>query len=149
MKKDQHADTFEDEEADVEICPEIDLVEEVEAEVNGRHRDARFKQEVCRLGGPRLRVLDSHRDEKPGIPGGSATTRQDGSRQGHARIPEKQMRVRLGGVTRPVDLWHGKGGTLEEAAKEMLGIPTRTETHVMADAIGWRQKDWKMERLWK
>ena len=60
MKKDQHADTFEDEEAYVEICPEIDLVEEHdEGEVNGRHRDARFEQEVCRLGGPRSRVLDS------------------------------------------------------------------------------------------
>ena len=74
---------------------------------------------------------------------GSATTRRDGSRQGHARIPAKQMRVRFRGVTRPVDFWHGTGGTLEEAAKDMLGIPTRTETHVMADGrvLNWTEAE--------
>ena len=63
----------------------------------------------------------------------STTTRQHGSRQSHARIPEKQVRARLGGVTRPVDLWHGTSGDIGRGSEGNVGIPTRTETHVMAE----------------
>ena len=53
------------------------------------------------------------------------------------------MWVRFGGVTRLVDIWHGSGGTLEEAAKEMWGIPTETETYVVADGslLNWTEAE--------
>ena len=85
--------------------------------VYGRHRDAGFKQED-RRGGPRSRVLESHRDDNPGIQAGVA-------------IPEKQMRVRFGGVTSGPLPWDRRD--IGNSAKELLGIPTRTETHVMVD----------------
>ena len=124
MKRDQHADTFQDEEAYVKILREVGLVEELD----GRWRMATSRRWV------QTRGVETRR---------AATTRRDGSRPGHTRNPEKAMRVRFGGVTRPVDLWHGTGGTLEKATKEKLGIPTKTETHVMADGrvLNWTEAE--------
>ena len=138
MKRDQHADTFEDEEAYVKILREVGLVEELDGRwrmgdietlgSNKRCTDAEGRDHVCWTF-PEMKT--------------QATTRRDGSRLGHTRIPEKEMRVRFGGVTRPVDLWHGTGGTLEKATKEKLGIPTKTETHVMADGrvLNWTEAE--------
>ena len=121
MKRDQHADTFEDEECYVEICREVDLVEELDEERCMGDIETLLSNKRCTDSEARDHVCCSPRDEKPGIPGGSATTRQDGSRQGHARIPAKQMGARLGGVTRPVDLWHGTGGTLGGGGEGNVG----------------------------
>ena len=97
MKRDQHADTLEDEEAYVKILREVGPVEELDGRWRMGDIETLGSNKRCTDAETRSRVLDVLRDENPGIPGGSATTRRDGSRPGHTRIPEKEMRVRFGG----------------------------------------------------
>ena len=124
MKTDQHADTFEDQEANVEICRKVDLVEEldegrgcmgdIETLGSNKRTDADGRDHVC------WRVLEMKTQE---------------SQAGVAKATHESQKSKCGSGSEGsrVDLCHGTGGTLEKAAKELLGIPTRTETHVMVD----------------
>ena len=65
------------------------------------------------------------------------------------RIETKQVWVRFGGRSRPVDIRRDQEGEFEATAREMMGIQADVEFYLVADgrSIGWKEAERLEDRM--